>query len=133
MKPTVFFNQKKNIKKPEKLIAREVNNVSHINFWNNKHSCDLFLPELCQFFARKLGSFIYLFVYLFVCWFVSLFIYLFIYSFSYLFNYLFIIFLGGKGWVATKATIKICFLKQLLLSYKQNYKSLQLYYKKTLK
>ena len=86
MKPAVFFNEKKYKK------AREINNVSYINFWNNKYSCDLFLPELCQFFARKLGSFI--------CLFVCLFIYLFI--------YLFIILGGrGRGWVATKATIKM--------------------------
>ena len=65
---------KKNIYKK----AREINNVSYINFWNNKYSCDLFLPELCQFFARKLGSFIYLFV----CLFVYLFIYLSIYYFG---------------------------------------------------
>ena len=83
MKPTVFFNEKKNIKKPEKLIEREINNVSYINFWNNKYSCDLFLPELCQFFARKLGSFICLFVYLFI--------YLVIYLSIYL------LFFGGEG------------------------------------
>ena len=88
--------KKKNIKKPEKLIEREINNVSYINFWNNKYSCDLFLPELCQFFARKLGSFIFLFVYLFIYLFIYLVIYLFIYYF-----------LGGRGWVATKATIKM--------------------------
>ena len=90
--------KKKNIKKPEKLIEREINNVSYINFWNNKYSCDLFLPELCQFFARKLGSFIFLFVYLFI------------YLFSYLFIYLFIIFLGGGDGLRLKQPLK-CFLK----------------------
>ena len=66
----LFQWKKKNVKKPEKLIEREINNVSYINFWNNKYSCDLFLPELCQFFARKLGSFICLFVYLFIYLFI---------------------------------------------------------------
>ena len=94
--------KKKNIKKPEKIIEREINNVSYINFWNNKYSCDLFLPELCQFFARKLGSFICLFVYLFI--------YLFIYLVSYLFIYLFIIFWGGGDWLRLKQPLK-CFLK----------------------
>ena len=96
---------KKNIYKK----AREINNVSYINFWNNKYSCDLFLPELCQFFARKLGSFIYLFVYLFVCSFVSLFIYLFIYLFIHLVIYLTIyllFFWGGRDGLRLKQPLK---------------------------